>query len=526
MWSLHKDFKDIISTSWNENVVGRPMYILSTKLKRLKFKLREWYKNVFGNIDQFVSDAEKELSEIQFQIHISGHNDQLMMQERQAQTKLDEALLKQEVFWHEKARIRWHLDGDRNSSYLHRLTQIKNKTKMISSLLVEDELTSDPQTISNHIVSYYSNLFSSSNTVLQDQQLVEDVIPRLIDDTTNNLLIMIPSLAEVKKAVFDLNHDSAPGPGGFGACLFQTYWDIIHQDVYATVLEFFQTSWLSPDFNANTLVLIPKIPNADRIEHYRPIALANFKFKIVSKVIADRLAVILPSIISKEQRGFVKGRNIKDYIALASEAINVHDKRSFGGNLALKIDVSKAFDTISWDFLIKVLKQFGFHNTFTNWISSILHSAKISISINGAQHGYFNCRRGVRQGDPLSPLLFCIAEEVLSRSIKKLVDDGKVEQIAASRSKLIPSHYFYDDDLMVYCKGKLSSLESLKEIFTRYANCSGQIVNINKSSIHVGGVSNYRLNHMVQLLGFSIGTLPFTYLGAPIFRGRPKRIYF
>lgn len=99
----------------------------------------------------------------------------------------------------------------------------------------------------------------------------------------------------------------------------------------------------------------------------------------------------------------------------------------------LKIDVSKPFDTISWDFLIKVLKQFGFHTTFTNWISSILHSAKISISINGAHHGYFNCRRGDRQGDPLSPLLFCITEEVLSRSIKKLVEEGKVEQIAASR---------------------------------------------------------------------------------------------
>jgi len=217
MWSLHKDCKDIISSSWNENVVGNPMTILSSKLKRLKFKLKEWNKNVFGNIHQLVKDAEKELSDIQSQIHNTGHNDQLMVNERQAQLKLDEALLKQEMFWQEKARVRWHLDGDRNSSYFHRLTKIKNKTKMISSLLVNDELTSDPQMISNHIVSYYNRLFSSSNTVLQDQQLVEDVIPKLIDDTTNNLLIMIPSLEEVKKAVFDLNQDSAPGPDGFGA---------------------------------------------------------------------------------------------------------------------------------------------------------------------------------------------------------------------------------------------------------------------------------------------------------------------
>jgi hypothetical protein len=249
--------------------------------------------------------------------------------------------------------------------------------------------------------------------------------------------------------VFDLNHGRAPGPDGFGACFFQTYWDIIHFDVYKAVLEFFQNGWLPPDFNANTLVLIPKIPNADMIEHYRPIALANFKFKIISKVLADRLAEILPFIISKEQRGFVKGRNIKDYIALASEAINVLDKKTFGGNLALKIDVSKAFDTLSWDFLLAVLQRFGFNSTFIHWINSILHLAKISISINGVHEGYFNCNRGVRQGDPLSPLLFCIAEEVLSRGITNLVEDGKVETIAASRSNHIPSHCFYADDLTV-----------------------------------------------------------------------------
>jgi hypothetical protein len=103
-----------------------------------------------------------------------------------------------------------------------------------------------------------------------------------------------------------------------------------------------------PNYNANTLILIPKTPNADSIDQFRPIALANFKFKIISKVLADdRLAQILPSIISKEQRGFVNGRNIKDCICLTSEAVNLLPKKAFGGNLALKIDISKAFDKFS-----------------------------------------------------------------------------------------------------------------------------------------------------------------------------------
>lgn len=146
---------------------------------------------------------------------------------------------------------------------------------------------------------------------------------------------------------------------------------------------------------------------------YRPIALANFKFKIVTKILADRLASITPRIISIEQRGFVRDRNISDCIIIASEAINSLDKRQYGGNIALKVDISKAFDTLDWNFLIMVLHNFGFSPIFINWILAILQSARLSILVNGKAVGFFPCSRGVRQGDPLSPLLFCLAEEVL-----------------------------------------------------------------------------------------------------------------
>lgn len=105
----------------------------------------------------------------------------------------------------------------------------------------------------------------------------------------------------------------------------------------------------------------------------------------------------------------------------------------------MKIDISKAFDTLDWCFLLKVLHQFGFNDKFCHWIKSILQSASLSISINGAQKGYFQCKRGVRQGDPLSPLLFCIAEDVLSRGIAKLVHEDKIDLIKASNNCKIPS---------------------------------------------------------------------------------------
>nr|ABD28670.2 RNA-directed DNA polymerase (Reverse transcriptase) [Medicago truncatula] len=502
MWTLHDSCQKLIEDCWNVRVLGSPLYVLSSKLK-------VWNKDVFGNILIQVTQAEKKLSDIQNHINTSGHNDNLMNAEKIAQTNLDLALQKQETFWVEKAKLKWHVGGDRNTKYFHRLTKIKNKTKIISSLRKGEEILTDQTRISEH-----------------DHLLVEEAIPKLVDATTNRLLTMLPTKEEVKNAVFDLNSDDAPGPDVFGACFFQIYWNIVKKDVYEAVLDFFKNGWLPNNFNANSIILIPKTPNADSVDQYRTIALVNFKFKIINKVLADRLAKILPSIISKEQRGFVQGRNIRDCIALTSEAINVLDNKSFGGNLALKIDVTKAFDTLNWDFLLLVLKTFGFNELFCNWIKTILHSSKMFISMNGAQHGFFNCNRGVRQGDPLSPLLFCIVEEVLSRSISILADKGLIDLIAASRNNCLPFHCFYVDDLMVFCKAKMSSLIVLKSLFTRYADCSGQIMNIRKSFIFAGGITDTRMNNIVNILGFNVGSLPFTYLGAPIFKGKPKGIHF
>jgi hypothetical protein len=152
----------------------------------------------------------------------------------------------------------------------------------------------------------------------------------------------------------------------------------------------------------------------------------------------------------------------------------------------------------------------------------ILQSAFLSVSINGKAHGYFNCTRGVRQGDPLSPLLFCLAEDVLSRSITKLVNDGKLNLIKGTRNFMVPSHTFYADDLMIFCKGNLSGLKALKELFDSYAVESGQKINTSKSTIYSGSITHGRLELIVQLLNFKIGSIPFSYLGVPMFKGKPK----
>lgn len=181
------------------------------------------------------------------------------------------------------------------------------------------------------------------------------------------------------------------------------------------------------------MALIPKFPETERIADYRSIALGNFQFKIISKVLAEMLAFIAPKIIYVQQRGFTKGTHIEEYIYTTSEAINLLDCKSFGGKVALNFDIKKAYDTLDWKFLLKVLNAFGFHSKFSNWIWTILNSTRLSFIVNGHSAGYLSCRRGVRQGDPLFPLLFCLAKNVLSRSISYLEENKMLHPMAGAR---------------------------------------------------------------------------------------------
>lgn len=258
MWIEHDDCINIVKQSWNSNVVGCPMYILSRKLKILKENLKTWNKVTFGNIHSQLKLATQKLDDIQADIDRLGYNDHLMEQEKIAQINLENMLNMEEIFWKEKSKVKWHCEGDRNTTYFHRLAKIKNASSLITSMKSGDITLNDPNEVSAHVVNHFSNLFSSNANVSQND-MVQEVIPKLITDRINNMLTLLPSFDEIKNAIFSLNKDSAPGPDGFGAIFFQTYWDIINQDVYKVVMQFFTTGWLLPNFNTNISCLFLRL---------------------------------------------------------------------------------------------------------------------------------------------------------------------------------------------------------------------------------------------------------------------------
>ncbi|XP_019430036.1 PREDICTED: uncharacterized protein LOC109337512 [Lupinus angustifolius] len=523
MWLKHEGLRGVIEAHWANRVVGFPMYILASKLKGLKAILKVWNNEVFGNIHIRVKEAFKNLEDLQLRITNEGQSDTLMIQEDQAQKHLLGALIAKEEFWKEKSRLNWKIRGDRNTAFFHNIAKIRYATKSMCILRHGEETLLHRQEIDNHVLSYFINLYASEN-VTQPSNLIDYVIPKLVTQEENTMLSRIPLEDEIRDAVFAKNGEGAPGPDGFGGCFFQEFWDIVGADMCHSVNHFFTQGWILPNLNSNNLILIPKFPSADKIEDFRPIALANFQFKIITKVLADRLAKIAHKIISQHQRGFIKDRHIHDCICIASEANNLLDHKTLGGNLALKPDVKKAFDTIDWRFLMDTLKAFGFHKSFIHWIEVILNSAKLSISVNGRTVGYFSCKRGVRQGDPLSPLLLCLAEEVISRGLTKLLEKGKFRSIVGPRIAT-PSHVLYADDILVFCRGIKRDLLAIKKLFNDYANVSGQCLNLSKCKFFSTQANTRKIGKLTSWLGFGVGSLPFNYLGVPVFQGKPRVIH-
>ena len=224
--------------------------------------------------------------------------------------------------------------------------------------------------IKDDVVNFFSDLFNGHSTANDlDFGIIPEVIPKLVTNEDNQLLVRAPSFKEIKQTVFSMNEHSTPGPDGSGGYFYKSFWDIIGQNVIEAVIEFFTTGKIFRNLNSNFMVLIPKQESAASLDNFRPIVIRNFIFKIITKFIADRLNIITSRIISLQQFGFICRRRIHNCIALASEPTNCLDGKKSAKNMAIQINVKKAFDTLDWKFLL-VMRCFGFSKTFCDWIKT------------------------------------------------------------------------------------------------------------------------------------------------------------
>ena len=232
-----------------------------------------------------------------------------------------------------------------------------------------------------------------------------------------------------------------------------------------------------PRLNYGVISLIPKVKGADTIKQYRPITLINVPFKICSKAYATRLAPVAQRDLNHSQSGFLKGRNILEGLVVLQEI--VHElKRTRQPAVLLKLDFEKAYDRVNWEFIREVLTRKGFESGFVHRIMHLVSGGQTAVSINGEVGNFFRNKRGLRQGDPLSPYLFLFVAEALSLLLKDACEKDALKEFHVNRQAPGISHPLFADDSLLFFRGSIDQALIIKNILSTYEGGTGQLLSL------------------------------------------------
>ncbi|GJV77012.1 RNA-directed DNA polymerase, eukaryota [Tanacetum coccineum] len=263
--------------------------------------------------------------------------------------------------------------------------------------------------------------------------------------------------------------------------------------------------------NASFIALIPKVPDAKYVTDYRPISLIGSVYKVVTKILANRLATVVSDLVSDTQSAFVANRQILDGPFILNEVLT-WCKRKRKQAMIFKVDFAKAYDSVRWDYLMEVLQAFGFGPNWCKWVRGTLSSAMASVLINGSPSEEFAFYRGLKQGDPLAPFLFILVMESLHLSFTRTVNEGLFTGLQLNESMTI-SHLFYADDAVFIGEWSESNMENIVIMLKCFFLASGLKINIQKSHIMGVGVADGLIHQAASLIGCAIMKTPFRYLG-------------
>jgi hypothetical protein len=239
------------------------------------------------------------------------------------------------------------------------------------------------------------------------------------------------------------------------------------------------------------LFLIPKVNKPTTFGDFRPISLCNLCYKIIAKILENRLRPILSHGLSEEQLGFLQGRQIIDAVGMAQECLHSIKKKNLKA-LILKLDLKKAYDYINWDFLRLILIKIGFGLLVTNWIMSCVTSVTYAVLVNGEPTNFFHRGKGLRQGSHCHHCYSSLVMEGLSILLKKGKVTGKLTGVKVARIVNI-LHLFFVDDVLIMSRASIEEWKEIAGILETFISATGLEINIEKSYFHVAGMDDYNL---------------------------------
>jgi len=422
------------------------------------------------------------------------------------------------TYWKQRYTSRWVVLGDENTKFFHSAATERYRINTISSL----QLPSGNLVIGhNEKAALLWEAFKERMGQSDNPELLFD-LSALITGFQNLDSLMEPfTKEEIDDIVKSIPADRAPGPDGFNGFFLKKCWHIVKEDIYKLCFDFYNGIVDLQPINNSYITLVPKINNPSRVNDYRPISLLNIVLKILTKLLANRLQHFLLKMVHQNQYGFIRNRTIQDCLAWAYEYL-AQCHKSKKEIVILKLDFEKAFDKIEHQTITAMLNSLGFPEKWIGWVQTVLRSGSSSILLNGTPGKTFHCKRGVRQGDPLSPLLFVLAAELLQFIVNRAATMGLLSNPLHPTS----AHDFpvvqYADDTILIMKASQQELFCLKGILHSFSESTGLKVNHSKSCLIPINIHQEKAEQLAAVFGCQLGSMPFTYLGLPMGTTKPK----
>ena len=424
-----------------------------------------------------------------------------------------------------KAQI---LDSNEDPSayFIHKEIH-QGKKKVIEQVEVDGVLKDKQEEIVNAFKNFYTDLYTAEGV----QELPNDYLQGLPQLDDNDDLGSKITLDEIRQALNQMDNNKSPGPDGLSKEFYLQYFELVAPLLVNLYDHIFTNGQLTNSMKVSYITLICKNENVPHLcKNYRPISLLNTDYKIITKVLSNRLRAYLPSLIHSDQSCSVKNRSIQDnchYIRDIVEYIN--DENDTG--VLLSLDQEKAFDRVDHNYLMSVLKYYGFCNNFLNWIKLLYHDISSSVIVNGHISDPFKLTRSVRQGCPLSPLLYILSLEPVLNQIRK---DSTIYgcPIPGNRNSP-PKLSAYADDCKFVVRTD-DSVESIIKHYDKYSRFSGSKLNKDKTEVMYLGrwrdkennPQNIKVVKKMTIFGivFGIGTENENW--KPVLNTIQKRLFF
>jgi hypothetical protein len=313
----------------------------------------------------------------------------------------------------------------------------KKKANFINSISDKNgQQWESQEQVGEAFVQYFTKLFTAATS--KNMEPIIDAIEQRVTPSMNERLLREFTMEEVELALNQMSPLKASGPDGFSGDFYQKNWANVGVEVSNAVLYVLNNGFMNNDINLTYIALIPKIANPNCVTEFRLISLCNVFYKLVAKTLANRLKSVIPNIISPNQSAFILRRLITDNVLAAYETLHTMQFRMWGkvGYMAVKLDMSKAYDMVEWDFLEAIMYRMGFDRRWIEMIIMCVKSANFKILVNGIPTGQIYLSRDLRQGDPILPYLFLLCAEALSMLLSQAENCGMLIGAPTSKKSL------------------------------------------------------------------------------------------